>query len=457
MGMFISNSIFANKIKLLEQNTEALQARVDLILNAKKDIYVEYYEVESDAFSLTGLSLLRQAADNGIKVKILIDSLHNHLSKLEMAAITGKNLEIKVFNPLHSINPLHLLYRNHEKLFIVDGGTEKATMIVGGRNASRNYFGKALDISFKDLDSLVQGKSVNDAYEYYKKLWELNPEVKQVNLKEYSEDSLLKSCIESDNVYFCEKNKHNLLKEINLKKQEIKSYYDFFMAGNAWVKEEKIEKMLADIEEVDEIKFVYNDPTKKMSQVENKISSQIMNYILKNTNHHLLIITPYLFPTDNELQVLEQLSQNGIKIKIVTNSLVSNDVVLVHAAFLTIKKRLAEMGIELYLYNGPETIHAKAAILDNKISFIGSFNFDRKSSDYNREIGIRVGNSNSNSSQFTIDMLKFINDEVILNSTLIAKDKIEFDFSDLDRKASPEKIKKLNKSKKLVKLLKNVI
>jgi phosphatidylserine/phosphatidylglycerophosphate/cardiolipin synthase-like enzyme len=182
-----------------------------------------------------------------------------------------------------------------------------------------------------------------------------------------------------------------------------------------------------------------------------------MNYILKNTNHDLLIITPYLFPTENELQALEQLSQNGIKIKIVTNSLVSNDVVLVHAAFLTIKKRLAEMGIELYLYNGPETIHAKAAILDKKISFIGSFNFDRKSSDYNREIGIRVGNSNSTTSQFTQDMLKFINDDVILNSTLIAKDKIEFDFSELDRKATPEKIQKLNKSKKLVKLLKNVI
>lgn len=39
--LLVSQMIFADKVKLLENNHEALQARVDLIQNAKREILVD--------------------------------------------------------------------------------------------------------------------------------------------------------------------------------------------------------------------------------------------------------------------------------------------------------------------------------------------------------------------------------------------------------------------------------
>lgn len=431
--LFLSSNCFADKIKLLETNQEALQARVDLIQNAKSEILVEYYEVADDALSLTGLSLLRQAAERGVKVKILIDGLHNFLTNIDMAAMMTKNIEIKVYNPLRVVNPMHLIYRNHDKLLNIDGNTDDAYMIIGGRNAARNYFGKATDVNFKDADALVSGKSANESYKYFMLLWNENPEVKKVKIKPHSVD------------------------EVQNASDKITSYLDFFKAGNAWVKEEPISELLKDIEEVSDVHFVFNDPTKSMRHIDNKLSDQIGNSLLRNTFKSLTIVTPYLFPTDDELKVFESLALRGVKITIVTNSLASTDVVLVYAAFLTVRKRLADMGIELYLYRGPDTIHAKGAILDEKISFIGSFNLDKKSAEINREIGIRVGLDSNITTGFTNDFSQFINEKVIGNSFLAAKDKNEFSLEEFDSNVSAEKKKKLESSKKLVGPLKNLI
>jgi phosphatidylserine/phosphatidylglycerophosphate/cardiolipin synthase-like enzyme len=135
----------------------------------------------------------------------------------------------------------------------------------------------------------------------------------------------------------------------------------------------------------------------------------------------------------------------------------STDVVIVHAALLTIKKRLADMGVELYLYKGPETLHAKGAIIDDKISLIGSFNFDKKSAEINREIGIRVGANGAFTTEFTKEFSAFINTQVIGNSFLAAKDGVEFSLVEFDSNVSKTKKKTFNFSKKFVGLFRNII
>lgn len=74
----------ADKIKLLDNNQEALQARIALIESAKHEILFEYFEVADDQFSMLSLGLLRAAAERGVQVKILIDSLNNYLTKAEV-------------------------------------------------------------------------------------------------------------------------------------------------------------------------------------------------------------------------------------------------------------------------------------------------------------------------------------------------------------------------------------
>ncbi len=457
LSIQFSTNCFADRVKLLETNQEALQARVDLIQNAKSDILVEYYEVANDSLSLTGLSLLKQAAERGVRVKILIDALHNSLTDAQMAAIISNNIEIKVYNPLHTFNPFHLVYRNHDKLLNVDGNTDQAYMIIGGRNAAKNYFGKDETLNFLDADALVSGVSAKESYKYFMTLWNSNPEVKKVNLHDYSNSNLERICSPRNKTNDCEEKKEKNRIEIKQESLKISNYLDLFKSGNSWVKEEAISELLKDIEENVDVHFVFNDPSQSMTSVENKLSAQIMNSLLKNTTNSLTIITPYLYPTEAELIALDNLAARGIKIKIITNSLASNDVVIVHAAFLTIKKRLSDMGIELCLFKGPETLHAKSAIIDEKITFIGSFNFDRKSAQINREIGLKIGSGSKSTSAFSIEFSEFINDKILNNTFLAAKDKIEYSLEELDSTVSLEKKKELKRVQKLVKLVKNLI
>ena len=459
--LFLSQLAQADKVKLLENNSEALQSRVDLIQNAKKEILVEYFEVASDSLSLTGLSLLRQAAERGVKVKILIDSMHNSLNEAEMAAMMGisetskanENIEIRVFNPLRILNPLHLTYRNHDKLMNVDG----EMMIVGGRNVAKTYFGKSDDFNFKDADALVVGSDTpKQSYDYFMSLWLSNPEVKNVNLNRYSYYNLNRIC-SGEAADSCQQEKDRANKEINAAKIKMDSYLDVFNSGKAWVQTHPIEEMLKDLEDIKTIKFAFNDPTKSMKHVENKLSDQIMNSFSVNAKEEIIIITPYLYPTENEIKTLENLAAKGIKIKIVTNSLASTDTALVHAAFLTIKQRLISLGAEIYLYKGPEILHCKGVIIDKKMSMVGSFNFDRRSAMINREIGIRVGNPNEEAPQFTKDFLYFINDQIIKNSILLSRDKQEFSTAEVDALVTEKKQKEFEYMKNLVKLLSNQI
>ncbi len=459
--LLVSQLVFADKVKLLEDNNEALQARVDLIQNAKREILVEYFEVASDELSLTGLSLLRQAAERGVKVKILIDSMHNSLNEAEMAAMMGisesskanENIEIRVFNPLHTINPLHLTYRNHDKLLNVDG----EMMIVGGRNVAKTYFGKSKEFNFKDADALVVGEhTTKESYDYFMTLWSMNPDVKKVNLNRFTHSNLTRSC-PGEASDACELDQRRAIDEITRAKNKMDDYLLTFKEGKAWVQAQPLDEMLKDLEDIKTIKFAFNDPTKSMKNVENKLSNQIMNSFSINAKNEILIVTPYLYPTEKELQTLEQVAASGVKIKIVTNSLASTDTALVHAAFLSIKQRLINLGAEIYLFKGPEILHCKGVVIDRKISMIGSFNFDRRSALINREIGIRVGSPDENTPQFTKEFLAFINEEIISNSVLLAKDKQEFSTPEVDSLVTEKRQKELDHMKNYVKLLSNQI
>ena len=238
---------------------------------------------------------------------------------------------------------------------------------------------------------------------------------------------------------------------------KIASYLEVFKSGKAWVQAQPLSEMLKDLEDVESVHFAFNDPAKIMKKVENKLSAQIMDSMLLRAKESILIVTPYLYPTEEELLKLEQIAANGIKIKIVTNSLASTDVVLVHAAFLTIKKRLTDMGAEILLFKGPEILHCKGAVIDGKISMIGSFNFDRRSANINREIGIRVGEVNSEASRFTKKFSKFIQDEIITNSVQVTADKRELSTAEIDSLATDAKKAELEIEKGRVKFLANQI
>ena len=157
--------------KIIIDNREALRARWVMIENANCEILIEYYTVASDRISIAGLALLVEAANRGVKVKILLDGI-THQIKDSLAAATvynpraRQNIEIRLFNPLTLFAPGTWLARLHDKAIIVDGHQ----VISGGRNVSNKYYGISAG-GFFDADVYLEGRIGEHTRKYFYSLW----------------------------------------------------------------------------------------------------------------------------------------------------------------------------------------------------------------------------------------------------------------------------------------------
>ena len=120
----------------------------------------------------------------------------------------------------------------------------------------------------------------------------------------------------------------------------------------------------------------------------------------------MFIISPYLIPTDQEMQTYRGLVAKGVKIKILTNSLASNDVVIANTGYKRYRKKLIESGVALYELRADAKrgefygthpvrskwlcLHAKVIICDRAKVYVGTMNLDPRSAIQNTEIGLLV-------------------------------------------------------------------
>ena len=59
---------------------------------------------------------------------------------------------------------------------------------------------------------------------------------------------------------------------------------------------------------------------------------------------------------------------------------------LPQAAYLKYRRRLARSGIDVREFKGPDSLHAKTAVIDSRIVMIGSYNLDPRSQNLNSEV-----------------------------------------------------------------------
>jgi putative cardiolipin synthase len=127
--------------------------------------------------------------------------------------------------------------------------------------------------------------------------------------------------------------------------------------------------------------------------------------MLDGAQHEILATTPYFVPGDAGTKHLVSLAQNGLSIKILTNSLASTDETAAHAGYVHYRKALVEGGVQLYELkpswgqSQPSTslgkssgisLHAKTIVVDGRQVFIGSLNMDQRSKLLNTGMGVIV-------------------------------------------------------------------
>jgi putative cardiolipin synthase len=468
--MTLTSVAHADQLRELVSNEAALGARYHMIKSAKKEILAQYFAVGRDETALTGLALLQEAAKKGVKVKLIVDNMHNELTRADIAALTGvrenpdvaKNFEIKVFNPISSLNPMKQSYRDHSKRLVVDG----ETMIMGGRNAAGGYFGKSKNASenLLDFEVMVQGKSAQAARTDYLDLWNKNKRVKTPELYEVSKDlvGVGAPCVYAGDSLVChDRNDDPAVQKITKSQTEITEYLQKLMDQNRNKSLKSMDFFFNNAEDVD-VKFISNDPTKNMEDVEDTVADQLFTYLGANAQKTITIATPYLFPTPRALEMMKKLiKEKGIKIKIVTNSLASTDMPIVHAGYQSIQKQLADMGVEVSEYKGPNILHAKVLVMDagtpNATTMTGSFNFDQRSALINREIGVIITGKDreavAKKANGVIQRWEADSIPTVQGGKIVNQDQVETLLNRLDPDVAAQKRKDLEDNRSMVKLV----
>lgn len=389
-----------NGFILLESGLDAFAARMALIEAAESSLDLQYYMWHGDDTGQLLVDRLIEAADRGVRVRLLVDDLKSF--GVEQGALNlnaHPNIEVRFFNPFRSrgtiskfLNYLFELgrmdHRMHNKVFVADN----IAGVVGGRNIGDEYFEAKEDLSFNDLDFLFAGPIAQEASKSFDAYWN-SPwtapadalfETEQApNLEQIRTNMLAHRKAMKDSVYVRHLKESTLIKELIEGSTRMDWAEAIFLADPP-------EKVATDPEE-----FKKHRLTRQLEP------------LIKRGNESLYALSPYFVPRENGTQFFTDLSEQGWDVRILTNSLISTDVGLVHSGYAAYRKPLLEAGIDLYelkptessrKYHGirkltessPSSLHAKTFVVDGRWLFVGSMNLDPRSVVQNTEAGIVV-------------------------------------------------------------------
>jgi putative cardiolipin synthase len=382
---------------LLSDGYDAFVARAALAQIAEHSIDSQYYMVHGDLLGSLYVSHLLQAADRGVRVRFLLDDMDEGHRDFGLANFDmHPNIEVRIFNPFGRNTGKTIQFvtglgkqtrRSHNKSFTVDN----AVTIVGGRNIGDEYFAAGKDMDFADLDVIGAGPVAQEVTASFDQYWNspLSYPIRLLSKELPTDEDYQKGrqrladyvASQSDSAYVDHLQNSSLTKDIRNK--SVKYYWG---PGK-----------------------VYADPPEKLS-VETGDTAYMMMVDLKPymaaAEKELTIISPYFVPGPKGAKFLTDLKEKGIRVRILTNSLSSTDVRIVHAGYARYRKRLLRAGIELYELNketpkesrkafskgkigvSSTSLHAKTFVVDRKTVFIGSLNLDQRSVVQNTEIGI---------------------------------------------------------------------
>ena len=377
----------------LDSNEEALKWRLALVDSARHSIDLQYYLwYEHDSGTLLLQRLLR-AAERGVRVRLLLDDVHTFGRDAEFAALHAHpNIQVRLFNPFRNREFLgrgfdftqraeRLHQRMHNKLMVADN----RAMIIGGRNIGDAYFGFSDSFNFRDLDLLAFGPSARQSSTAFDRFWNSNWVVAASALPVDDEapdiESVMAPMID------------------HLKQSPISTA--FALQPQDWGDEFA---RLAERLHPGTTRLLSDTPS---GDVMRHRMPQAIRRLIATANKELLILNAYIIPDQETIDALRALTQRGVQVKILTNSLASQDVTAVNSHYKFWRRSLIEAGVELYemrpdaairagiVNTVPVTtesmgLHAKAIIVDSVRVFVGSMNLDPRSVSLNSEMGLVV-------------------------------------------------------------------
>lgn len=389
-------------VYVLEEGTEAMLSRAWLSEHAQKTIDVQYFIFSTDNIGLIAIDYLVKAAERGVKVRILVDDIMVDARGDELLKLAAHpNLSIKIYNPVANIgknivdkvitlttNFHGLNQRMHNKTFTVDGKIS----ITGGRNVADEYFGYDHTFNFRDRDVLLLGQATQTINHSFNDFWQSPLSISVTELVSHKELPNLN--YQDLHQYAC-----NPLNFVPKVRKQIKQIPQAFQAIQRSGK----------LQWVTGVEYISDKPGKNNA---NKFlagsgeSTKRLISLAQSAKKSITIQTPYLVTTDLGKNLFKSLVNKGIEVRILTNSLASNDNLEAFSGYQRDRTALLETGIELYEFKPDAQIrqkvmsevmqgqlqqmpvfglHAKTMVIDDDVAIIGTFNLDPRSANLNTE------------------------------------------------------------------------
>lgn len=359
----------SDRVELIESAEDGLRVRKELLESAKESIDISYFTFRDGEVGQMMLGGVLEAADKGVEVRVLLDSLSF------LASLTGEfkdliygldsheNIDFKFYDPVNPLFPFNWNKRLHDKMILIDDNLA----LIGGRNIADNYymddvkwktFSKDRDVLiFKDQSEGDYYSVIEDMKNYYNDTW--NYEYSRSFIKKLNSREKTKSELACEN--------------LKVKYREIKDSFKEDAYKNNWYESTM---------PVDNIEFVHN-PVGKINQ--DPWCLREILFLSSQAEESVFMQSPYIIPTRRIEAIYNQYDIDLEKTTMLTNSYYSSPNHLSISAYSNYREEMVDGGVSIYEYQGKGSLHAKTYIFDDHISAIGSFNLDPRSSFINSE------------------------------------------------------------------------
>jgi cardiolipin synthase C len=380
--------------RMLVSGEEAFIVRAATAEAAQKTLDLQYFVVANDATATLLLYRTLQAAERDVRVRILVDDVGTNDNYILLSTLDAHpNIEVRTYNPFFSQgfwgifrvpeylgDSTRLNRRMHNKLWIADN----AVAAIGGRNLGDVYFAVNRSNNFADLDVFMTGPLVSDVSHSFDVYWNNSTAIpiKTVSSAPTEPEQLaaIHEQLKSRAEKFRDTHYARALRDTDFRRL-LRSGQLVLVTAPAAV--------------------LHDPPEKNLPQGKDQPVTFALRSTILSAQREALLISPYFIPSERGVISLCSLAQKGVRVRILTNSLASTDMPVVHAGYARYRPRLLACGVELHeLRPGVKsakkrlslgtTLHAKAVIVDRTTLIIGSMNLDPRSRLLNTEVAVRI-------------------------------------------------------------------
>ncbi len=356
-------------VKLLCTGYDAHEARLRALKDSRRSVRVQTYIFTGDEAGKDMARRLRRKRRLGLDVRLIVDAYTKFKAadRRVYADLELNGVEVMGFEPIYLLGkavgkPLSVEdvnMRFHEKYWVVDD----VVAFMGGTNVANEYFryGDAPEDQWRDQDVMLTGQVVADVarafdenYEYFKERRE-----RRLPTNRFADWARLWWKISKDSPIPLD----DLVRPLEIDPSS---------------------------EEMDDdsaaVRFIRHRPRMGEDYI-----YQAYLHLLGAAEESIIIENAYFVPNRALINTLIEARERDVRVVVITNSEATNDVSGMQPLSRYVYLPLIEAGVEVYEWRGlpgnvgSGSLHAKCAVIDGRVSVVGSFNLDPRSVKLNSE------------------------------------------------------------------------